>query len=1368
MPQVHVRAPDGSIGTVDESEYQSALDSGYTNVSQEEADAAQAYAAEQAGPDAAVTQGLLQAPADYSTGKAFVEKAASALTFGQMPGLDSPEARARGQRYQEEHPVGALGAEALGQLPGAVLTGGLGAAAVKGVAGRGLAARVGGRVADWGVNAAAGGVATEAEETRLSGEDFSWTDAAVTGLAGEAIGRGAAVGFSSAIGASRNLLAKSTQKAVAQDTASSLSKGGILNDYRVAHHADQYQAELSKLAADDLDALETSFAEVSRQDRKRARIVRVVEDNPEAQAAVRQEAQAGLADLYDALSGELADAPGPAKTLLKQLDDRMDALAEGGTSGKKLWRQLDENRQALQEYIQDVSQAYENAPGSAWLSRDGLAKLEAAEKATREALLREDVWGREAAAAQAAYNVPFNEKYFPTVKTVRGKLMLTSGYDARGFPVHRGDPGKVAAFFRRAEGDPDSARLAEQFSEYLDGVEAIAKAGAGDTPKAARDTLEAVRRLRKAAANAQQVQAAAARTARVAGRVGNVADIAGGIGGAIAGGPFGAAVAFGAVRGARAGEFLQRALQRLGVGAGKAESMAQLLGRDALPGVAAKDAPFVDDILDAGTPTKPPPSTPPSGGGGPGAMRGLGGYDAVSPGVPEGGGGNLSPSILAEARGAGAGPAPAPRAPAPQPAGSRTMPVDEAEPLANPSTIPPSAARTRPADPMDDRGVAQAVETDRLNTGSTARQAEARRLEALSQGEFAAVVRQLKATGQKEAKEFAEQLESSLDELVEDGLVDATPDVRAGARTTEPPALDEVDQFYENRRAQADADRAARTAAGPDAAPTKAIQDAGLQIRMGGDRVAETMETLFGAGKAPTPEQWAQLAPLKTIAELGPVKGARIDVLGDSFIWSAEGVTTMTKPHTTWDGIYDPGGYEAETWSISRTFSRDEKGRLEVHHDHFMVRGDLQGGGAGSAALKSMMGVYRKLGVDVVTVDSVEVGKYLWPAMGFNCSKDALKNAKRAYVEWFTSGMEVSGAAIPTTAAQAAEFAARRAEAEKAIASIQSLPSLANMEFGKNFLLANPGPWNFGLRMDLTDDNPFFHLMRGRLDVAAAALLGLGGALEGERKDPPDAAKAAEAGIPPQVAAFGATAALLKSGRAKLVGQVAKRMFAAGAEPALRTVARLGYSRSQLAARQEEFHAWQADPQELVRRVAEGLRDAPPEAAGKAAAGIFAAAAFLKEKLPQSSKPNPVALRGVPVSAEAAAKYARYEQAALEPGEALREASEGGYLAPETLETLQALYADLLAEFRVAAYQAVREGGPASGLSIQAKTQYARLFDGDGAMADPAFGKSATTMVQMAYEEQAQTQNPKTGAGPRPGVSQVAAAVAAPTPWRAA
>ena len=1384
MADIYVRAPNGEVVVIDDSQQQAALDQGYAPVDEAVQQQAQQAEISAAGEQGAVTQGLLTAPEGYES-EAAKEKLFSAATFGMLPGLDSPAARARGLRFQAEHPGEAFAYEVAGQLPLAVATGAAGEAVVAGraAAGLGRAAMAGVRAADFAAQAAVGGAQTEAEQTRLAGDDFSWTDAAVAGVAGEALGRGAGWAVSRAVGGAKNLVRRAEREAISDDVDDALSKGGWLNDYRVAHHAEQYQNELADLAARDLDNLETNFAEVSRQDRKRARVVKLVEDQPETQNALRVEAHAGLTRLRDAVSDKLVDAPSPAaRSLLKQIDERIADLEDPARTGRRLWRTLDENRQALQEFQQDLHQAYENNPGSAWLSRDGLSAVDAAEKSTREALLREDAWGKAAADAQRAYNTPFNEKYFPTQKTVKGKLMFSPYKDARGFDVFQGDPAKVRAFFSRDVGDVDGARLAEQFRDYLDGVEAIARAGEADAPAAARETLESVRRLRKAAANAEYVSQAVRRT----GERGKVVELGAELGGAAAAtaaaGPFAGAAAFGALRGARSGDWLFRAARRMGWDASEAKSMAKLLERDALP--AARGAnrsveSMLDDLVERG-PTDGPPSAPPSGGGGGAPPGGLG--PSGAPAEP------LDVGIFSEA----------PRATA-------------ADQLGAPESLPPEAGpSTKPTRFVGERevgrGQVEALETDPLREAGAAGRREAPRLEALRAELEQSMRRDLESIRAAEP-DLADDLEQNFDELVDDEVALASERAeRATAPTEAPPgapSLDEVDQFYAGRtpspeaealaggRAELDAriaqlearegtlppelddlyrrrnelalqeeasraaEREAETVGNPEhVEQTKDLVDAaaeqGFQVR-DGIRTAEAMAEVFKPGKVPTPEQWKNLAPVHLLEQLGDLREARIVPMGGTeFSWMADGQTSIVEPHIRWDGTADEGGYPEQAWSIARTFSRNDAGLLEVHHDHFNIRGDLQGTGVGAKALKSMMEEYRKIGVNVVSVDSVEVGKYFWPSIGFDLPKSEayrFTRAKEAYVNY-----------VQRKGLQTAE------EAQKALARVTSMPSLAQAEFGKEFLLNVDGPWNFGLRLVLKDENPLYHLMRGRLDIAAGVVAAMGaGALEGAREGAsPDGEAAAQASAAP-LAGFAAAAALFKQGRGRLVRSVAKALFAAAPEATLKTVARLAYSRAQVAARQEEFQSWQANPQELVDRVAEGLRDAPPEAFAKTAQGVFAAAGFLREKLPQSAKPSPVGLSGAPVSAEAAAKYARYEQAALHPKDALREAAQVGYLSPELLETLQELYPDLLAEVRVEAYQAIRDTPHPT---IQARTTYARLFDGDGALADPAFSQTAVQMVNLAYEQQAQPKPPAGGAGPRPGVSQTAAAVAAPTPWR--
>jgi hypothetical protein len=719
------------------------------------------------------------------------------------------------------------------------------------------------------------------------------------------------------------------------------------------------------------------------------------------------------------------------------------------------------------------------------------------------------------------------------------------------------------------------------------------------------------------------------------------------------------------------------------------------------------------------------------------------------------------------------------------PAAGATMAEDLAGGPSMPPPVSPREARTVPVGAREvHRGQQEALELDPLRDARGPAAREAARMEALSQGEFADVVRRLKASGDEEAEELAQALESSVDDLAGAGLVSRadTPVPPSGPRLSQRPieaarqalaadggglslgelraatglSREDASAAFMALRERGDIEvrdglavltdrgrggaRPAEEAA--SAAQAAVLRGAGLEIRMGQERLAETLDTVFGAGRAPTPEQWAQVAPLRVLEQIAPVAKARIDVLGDSFIWSAEGKTSTTGAHRTPSGLDDPGGYQEQSWSISRSFFRDESGRLEVHHDHFIVRGDLQGSGAGAQVLKSMMAVYRDLGVDVVTVDSVEVGKYFWPSIGFDCSPQNLAKAKTALEKWLVDG----------------GHAASPADAAAAVAKVRSLPSLAQVEHAKEFLLEASGPWNMGLKLELSDASPQYHLMRGRLDIALGGLAALGGwALEGkDGEQPGGAAGAAAMG---GLGLFGRRVGLFKQARARLVSDVAKRLFSATAEPVARTTARLVYSRTDLKARQDEFSSWQANPQELVDRVAEGFRDVPPEHSGTVASGVFAAATFLKGKLPTAAKLNAISLRQIPVSTDAMAKYARYEQAALRPREALAEAAAGGHISTELLETLGELYPDLLAELRVGAIQQVRENGAPT--TIQSKLAYARLFDMRGELADPAFSTAVASMTAYAFE---QAVPPKPGGGPTSSgnISHVAAASAAP------
>lgn len=1347
--EVYVRGPDGAISAVPAEQYQQALGAGYAPVPTDEATKLRADETAQA-PEAAVAAGT--GTAEGGVGAGFFQKLTSAATFGRAPSLKTPESRATIQQFESEHPIAAGLTTMLGQAP--AYAAGLGLAATgAGAAGLGALATTGVEAA---AGAAVGGAQIEGEASSLENRKFSLSNAATAGVVNEAIGRTAAWGLSRALGGSRNLLAGAARKAVADDAAGVLEKGGVLRDFQNAAHADQYHAQLGELGAQDLDKLEANLSTVSDLGAKRERIQKLVTDNPAAQDELRTSASAGLKALRDNLAEEAVTTPQGAR-LLKHLDARIESLDSANPpEGAKLWRELDENRQALQQHAQDLHQSYDANPSSAWASRDALGAIDAAEAQTREALLRSDAWGEDAVAAQRAYNDPHHQQLLPALDTVRRGLMFSPHTDAEGFRVWRGEPNQVQKFFSRASDDLDGRRLGEYFDQYLSGAEAIAHAASEDSPAASREVLESVRRLRKAQANAALITASIDRTGSRAVVARGVAQVAGGVVGGVTGGPFGAAGGVAAVRGVRFGDWFGRAAKRLGWFRGEVLDMGKLLAKGALPaaeeGVSAR---LTADLLDSSTkPTLPPTEPPPSGGGGggPPPVSGVAPTELPPAPPPEGGGyapqaargyqgPEMTPSLQAELAGGGA---------------ASATGVD--------AGALPEVARggegttTRRASRMlggghgaeepgtSENGLAWYERMTAAEGGHEARAADDARMQALTEGEFRDFVGHLRSIDAKtpEGGSVADLLESHISDLRDSELLVADDSVpppaessaRATAHATEVPEAgwtppptapgDRPGLGWLRREGVASAEAPAEPAipASPGGEAVGVMQGLGLSVRTP-DRMAPVIEATFD-GRVPSKAEWRDVMPMDVLQELGggaPSHTAVRTMGRDGFSWEATGPM-----HEGADG------YTAESYQISRTFSRDGE-KLEVHHDNFFIHPDLQGSGAGVRILQRQMQAYRKMGVDVVSVDCILIGKYFWPSIGFN-NKAEVPAAKQAYRQWLQRNAGFSAS-----------------QAESLVSKIQSLPSLANTEHGKAFLMAEQGPWNHGLILRLRDENPLYHLMRGRLSImaAGAGALVLAGSIEGE-------ARASEDGKPPahaQAAAHSAQAATFAGIQTRTLTELARSLFASPTRTLTQpATAPPQYTRAQLEKRQAEVRDWVENPNELVQRVAAGFRDAPPGADEPLYQAVWQAATFLKSKLPQAQSPDAITLRRAPVSTEQLNKFGRYEQAALNPRAALNEAAQRRYVSPELHETLGELYPDMLAELRVHAMMTIKGSGGAP--TIQAKAAYARLFDGDGTLADPAFAPMVMGNVEAAYAQVAAVKPSAPAASPTPGVSRLA------------
>ena len=1412
MAEIYARKPDGSVVAIDEADQQAAANAGYTPLAPDELRDVQRREVAAMPRDEAVRQGKLEAKpfapgVDTESGlsqesEAFLNTVKSGLTFGQLPSLRTPEAVAAGRRFEAEHPTQAAAGAAIGGTPLLLATGTVGGAITGAAEGAGLLARAGAAVADFGINAAGAGAQIEGENARLAGRDFSYTDAALAGVAAETIGRTAGWTVSKAIGGARNLLATATQNAVKDTADRSLSRGGFVADYRVAQHAEAYHNQLAQLAADDLDTLETSFADVSRQDRKRARIMASVVDNQAVQRPINIEAADNLRQLRSALEDELGDNPtGPAKRLAKQLDDRIDAL-DAAPRGKQLWRLLDENRQALQEYRQDLHQAYDTNPGSAWLSRDGLAAIDAAEEHTRNALLREDAWGESAAQMQREYNTPFHEKWFPARQTVLKDLYFATGKDANGFTTYRGEPSKVLGLLKSAPEDVDKRRVRELFAQYLDGASAIAKAGERDAPAASRDTLEAVRRLRKAMANADYVTQAAASTARREAVV-DVAGLAGGaIAGAATGGPaLGVAMA-GAGRAVRLGHWLSRAARELGLFRGVPVDFAKVLAEGALPGVEHDAGAALTDQLTrdfAEAPFPPAASVRPAAAEA-GPLRGAGPRVIEGAPPPEAipGPGPISHRVGQPVRQAGAGlealqparnidvgggaPARLPderptlqnieRRATDRPAGGAYQNTERPTGLDVSAPPPPAPAggsyqpvprRGMPSDlvnrlseepthPAPYRTEGMAWYSGRMGEGAEARAAEAARLEALTSDEFAQAVEGLRTAGAKTPE----------GESVADVLAKAEPELRAKGLVA-----DDARAIIDRRR------------------------------REGGH--------VFLGARMPTPDE-----PIKARLDLLPARGDLEDLPAASpealqrFSMMADRAEAGFAPEEREAvGHFVGTGYE-HIKNVERGITpQPKRTRAEIEKRLAELRAGHTAGDWNTETLKEFYALSKEK--DALTAheraphfaEALDRTTVLHPTNAgplYRGLGDIPEEAVHELLDrgTFVTSSHTSTSFSPTVASgfagtynpetsvllkfDAVDHGAIAAMGKAGAGEYEVLlpPKMrfrvvdrGRLSDGRLLVTVKQDGWATAAELHEHSALGAVNLSQNLKDLATSPLTagaavgaaGLGGYAEA-RKHPDAAATVGEyagAGALGAAALFGSRAAILKLARTRLVADVAKRLFSATYEPAVKLASRAvvaQYSRADLAKRQQEFQSWQANPQELVDRVAEGFRETPPEHFADVSAAIYQTANFLKQRLPQSNRSSAVAVRDIPVSREALNKYARYEDAALQPRQALQTAAVSGHMSPELLETLGELYPDLLAELRVQAYQTVREDGPPP--TIQGRVSYGRLFGGDGSLADPAMSLQVRDMAALAYAA-APPVKPGPASGPRvSAISQAA------------
>lgn len=143
--------------------------------------------------------------------------------------------------------------------------------------------------------------------------------------------------------------------------------------------------------------------------------------------------------------------------------------------------------------------------------------------------------------------------------------------------------------------------------------------------------------------------------------------------------------------------------------------------------------------------------------------------------------------------------------------------------------------------------------------------------------------------------------------------------------------------------------------------------------------------------------------------------------------------------------------------SIEREFEKSSNGSISVHHSLFEIPKELNGKGSAKEVMAKSFALYEKIGVKKVTMHAVDVGKYVWAALGFKASEPS---ERKKVVTAFS------------------KFLVKK----RIVADVKNfdLPQIANMvvkgvKIGKKFLLSDDCPsWGGVLAVDKKD--PYYKM----------------------------------------------------------------------------------------------------------------------------------------------------------------------------------------------------------------------------------------------------------------------------------------------------
>jgi hypothetical protein len=1339
VAEVYFRRPDGAIVAIPREQSDAAQTKGYTPLSGNDVENAQYQ--DRYGrvptPDAPLTQPELfegvkrgDVQYDYDPRQAANEKLASSASFGLLgPDRDDPAALYRAKRAEAENPL------ASGVLEASAMLGG--GAAISAITGGGAALAGGGRLAQaagWGINALGQGAQAELELSRVEGEDFSPTRAAVIGLVGEVAGHGAAWGISKGIGATRNLVARATRGAVTEQVDRAF-KGGWVGDMNAAKWRPELEADTAKRAAEAFDVIEENFDRVAARPKTQARIARQVNNAgaalDEAQGAARTEALVALSRVRDSLvSAEqgVAAAPAKSKKILAELGNAISEL-EGAPERGKLWRQVSDAQSALQGHLRDLEDTISDAPQSAWMSDAGATALRDAEKSLRESLLREETWGKAAVDAQKSYSVPLTEKYLPAKGIVDQRFRFRNGGRATA------EQGKVLKnLIRQTEGGIDHYNQNAALTQYLQGVEDIAKAGFADDKKGSQALLDAVRSIRKAREYGTLLADAAERHGGRAAKAELGVDAAAAVGGVAAFGPLGA-VAGPALKMARAGEWLGRAAEALGIAGEKPVAEFEAFFKKGAPhweapsaGDAFKEN-VLRDVLDSPVGKAADDLTPitPDRTVDVGESISKQEFDTlvnqlrVSEAKTEGG--EMVADVLQKAE---------PRLQSEgliaSSAANDVSAGDDLESLLRQS-VEQTPKRT-PSAPKAEPTAGKARAHIRASEGGSALEQQlgqsVQALDALGPDE----VKRLQKTYGNDA---ADKIRAKLDRSSEAGMVGIGGN----------PDRERYVQVFENgdRRAT---NYKTREAAEKSAEQLNQHRGPGfvrIEVEIVPTKRSKSGEAGYvrvdGAERRVDPAQLEELPHRKARVSANSREMAADEARVQS--WVKRGGDKMELPEETAEAVMQwtgPGHEilrkpdEVRDWfrkvlplKVSNPTSDGPLFRGEAMAPEQVAK-LLEGGSVDmrnitATSVNEPTGVSFALEGKTMTPGTVPVLFQVDSAkVGFNLVH---YNPNEGEVILPPGSYRVTGKSF---------------DPESGVVTVRLSQDTGSGSRGSTVLEGKHGGSRAG---GMSPGDAVKAVATSPMGIVTG-LGAVGAGIKAADDDTREGMAVGAAGLGAAAALWGNRASLFRLFQTQLVKTTARAMFSGARKAAPGIAARATYTRAALAARQKEITGWQVSPEEVLGRLEEGLSEAPDDAVAPVAIGTFHALQFLAQRVPRAAKLNAVSAREIPIPESSMREYALFERAALRPREALESAQYEGRFAPQTLEAFEELYPDLLLELRVAAVEEVQENGAPP--TIQSRLAYAQLFGGDGRIADPAFSPDITAAINAPPEGQAGSQSP--------------------------